>query len=372
MAFSDLTDPTAVSAALAEFDELGRDRFLQKYGFGPAKTYFVVDAGRRYDSKAIVGAAHGFQHPQAGPLRAKDFSGGEATVRTKLESLGFSVERVREAQNNNPNWTREETILALDLYARRRPQLPDQADREIMLLSAQLRAYAAQRGVRGTESFRNPNGVSMKVANLSRLDNADDRAGLSHGSAMEERVWAEFMPDVVRLRLAAELIISGIGTATVTDEPATDSAPAAQAPKASSREEVAVSRGPVPSFGQVTYVREDGENVVYLMRLDGPVELLFPKRHLGGSAVVKIGRSNDVKRRVKELNCGFPPGLGLIWQPVQVQSYPSGRDAHAIEQAIIGELDRRGLAIGNEFAIVPTKELDGLIASAKGPAERQA
>ncbi len=68
---------------------MGRDDFLKKYGFGPAHRYFVLRDGRRYDSKAIVGAAHGYQHGR--PLSSVDFSGGEATVMSLLESLGFEV-----------------------------------------------------------------------------------------------------------------------------------------------------------------------------------------------------------------------------------------------------------------------------------------
>ena len=52
------------------------------------------------------------------PLRAEDFSGGEQTVKQKLISLGFDVV-VRRGRN--PPWTREESILALDLYLRRWP-----------------------------------------------------------------------------------------------------------------------------------------------------------------------------------------------------------------------------------------------------------
>jgi len=93
MAFADLSSPQAVRAALAEFDAIGRQAFLRKYGFGPARQYFIVVDGRRYDSKAIVGAAHGYQFPREGPLRPKDFSGGDATVRRKLEDeLDFDVE----------------------------------------------------------------------------------------------------------------------------------------------------------------------------------------------------------------------------------------------------------------------------------------
>jgi hypothetical protein len=92
MALSDLTSSSAVLQAIKEFHELGREEFLRKYGFGHAKQYFLAYEGRRYDSKAIVGAAHGYQFPEQGPLRASDFSGGEKTVQAKLEELGFEVD----------------------------------------------------------------------------------------------------------------------------------------------------------------------------------------------------------------------------------------------------------------------------------------
>jgi 5-methylcytosine-specific restriction protein A len=57
MTLGDLTDRTAVERAIAEFDQVGRDAFLAKYGFGPARKWFVESRGKRYDSKAIAGAA---------------------------------------------------------------------------------------------------------------------------------------------------------------------------------------------------------------------------------------------------------------------------------------------------------------------------
>jgi hypothetical protein len=92
MSLADLTSRDAVLAAIAEYDTLGQDRFLAQYGFHPARRYWLVHNGRRYDSKAVVAAAHGFQFPDAGPFRAAEFSGGDATVARKLRSLGFSVE----------------------------------------------------------------------------------------------------------------------------------------------------------------------------------------------------------------------------------------------------------------------------------------
>ena len=88
---SRLTSRDAVLAAMAESDELGRDQFLDKYGFGKSQTYFVVFEGKRYDSKPILAAAWGNQFPDEGPLAYKAVHGGKLTT-TPLERLGFTIE----------------------------------------------------------------------------------------------------------------------------------------------------------------------------------------------------------------------------------------------------------------------------------------
>ena len=89
MALSDLTT-SAVIQAIQEFDQLGRANFLKKYGFGKARSFELRIDGRSYDSKAIAGAAHGYLPGQTA-LRHGQFSGGEASVQTTLERLGFTV-----------------------------------------------------------------------------------------------------------------------------------------------------------------------------------------------------------------------------------------------------------------------------------------
>jgi hypothetical protein len=91
VALRDLTSREAVESALDEFDVLGRDAFLQKYGFGRSRRYFVRRGGKHYDSKAIVGAAVGFEHPEDGPMPHTEFAGGEHGAKAKLEQLGFEV-----------------------------------------------------------------------------------------------------------------------------------------------------------------------------------------------------------------------------------------------------------------------------------------
>lgn len=93
MTLKDITSRQAVLNAVAEYDQIGRVAFLERYGFGQAREFFLVVNGREYDSKAIAGAAHGYQFPNEGPLTARDFSGGTATVQRLMESLGFEIRR---------------------------------------------------------------------------------------------------------------------------------------------------------------------------------------------------------------------------------------------------------------------------------------
>ena len=67
-----------VEKAIVEFDELGRDEFLKKYRFGKARDYFLILDGKWYDSKAIVGAAHGHTGVDREPLTRDEFSGGKS------------------------------------------------------------------------------------------------------------------------------------------------------------------------------------------------------------------------------------------------------------------------------------------------------
>lgn len=87
---SDIKSREAILAAAKEFDRIGRDAFLKKYGYGHAKSYFLDIDGRLYDSKAILGVAHGYEYPNKGPLKSSDFVGGKTIVK-KLEELGFEV-----------------------------------------------------------------------------------------------------------------------------------------------------------------------------------------------------------------------------------------------------------------------------------------
>lgn len=111
MSLGDIKSQHVVSA-LREFDSVGRTAFLAKYGFGKSREYMLRDpaTGNLYDSKAIVGAAYGYAFPENRPLRAENFSGGEATVERKLVDLGFEVVRVGQ------DWSPDEVALTVADY----------------------------------------------------------------------------------------------------------------------------------------------------------------------------------------------------------------------------------------------------------------
>lgn len=80
-----------VLAAIAEFDSLGRDAFLARYGFEPTDTPAVVHKGQEYDGVALLAGAQ--SHIAAGyaPLRPAEVIGREADVVRHFRQLGFAV-----------------------------------------------------------------------------------------------------------------------------------------------------------------------------------------------------------------------------------------------------------------------------------------
>src|SRR3712207_269674 len=99
---SDLTDRSAVTAAVAEFRELGRPRFLERYGFSQSRNYFVQVDGQLIDSKPLVAAVWRHQFPERPALRPEDFSGGVENAGRALRRLGLEVVTQRQLDLLSP------------------------------------------------------------------------------------------------------------------------------------------------------------------------------------------------------------------------------------------------------------------------------
>lgn len=108
---------------------------------------------------------------------------------------------MREAIHSMPRkdaWTRDETILALDLYFRCDRKQPKPWDENVIELSNFLRQLKLIPESERKDSFRNPDGVSMKIGNLSAFDPESTARGLNHGTSsvtidnIEYQVWNDF------------------------------------------------------------------------------------------------------------------------------------------------------------------------------------
>jgi 5-methylcytosine-specific restriction enzyme A len=197
---------------LAAIDDLRRG---VPHAFGVSKTYDLLYKGCRYPAKAVIGlAAAKLLGSPKGPY---DFTGGFDRKGFRiLAKHGFKiVAKADEATASNPDWTRDELILALNVYLKHRPNPPGKTSQEIAEFSRTLQ----QLGLKlfppeiRTKTFRNVNGVYMKLMNLRRFDvqyTEGGKTGLKAGAQAEEEVWAEFAGDPVRCRQIAEAIIASI------------------------------------------------------------------------------------------------------------------------------------------------------------------
>ena len=95
----------------------------------------------------------------------------------------------RTSGHGNPSWTRDETILALDLYFEFDGAIPSDNDKRIIALSDRLRALSGHAQNARRESFRNPAGVAFKLQNLRQVATGK---GLVNVSAMDRLVWDQF------------------------------------------------------------------------------------------------------------------------------------------------------------------------------------
>lgn len=107
----------------------------------------------------------------------------------------------------NPNWTREEAALALELYFSIGEKMPSSSDEEVIALSNYLRAMDIHKDAQKNDKFRNSDGVAFKVGNIRAI--ATGR-GLQNTSRMDQEVWDEFGSDVNSLRKFCDGIRSGV------------------------------------------------------------------------------------------------------------------------------------------------------------------
>ncbi len=91
-------DEIALLKAIEEFNDLGRAKFLKKYGFSRSSKFYLIHEQRLYDTKALVSAA--YRHATGKRLAHDRFSGGAQTEavfqRLKKDANRFRHSKVFE------------------------------------------------------------------------------------------------------------------------------------------------------------------------------------------------------------------------------------------------------------------------------------
>jgi 5-methylcytosine-specific restriction protein A len=116
-------------------------------------------------------------------------------------------------RQRNPNWTRDELVVALDFYLRHRTNPPPQTSDAIAELSRNLNRIATAHGLAGDATLRNANGAYMKLMNFRSLDplfTARGRAGLCRIGARDRQIWQGFSADPNQCRLEAQQILAKV------------------------------------------------------------------------------------------------------------------------------------------------------------------
>lgn len=108
----------------------------------------------------------------------------------------------------NPKWSRDELILALDLYFKIDLSTAGAEHPKIVELSSILNKLPIHSERSNKEKFRNPNGVHMKLMNFSAIDPSYKGKGLNKGGKLEKIIWDEFADKPKYLSDAADRIKS--------------------------------------------------------------------------------------------------------------------------------------------------------------------
>lgn len=123
-------------------------------------------------------------------------------------------------KKRNPDWTRDEHLVALDYYLDNRDDYFSPTGAGVLELAANISQVAKALGLTGSsDTFRNPSGVSMKLLNFRSHDPQHDTKGLPQGNKLEQIVWDEFAENPVALKKVVANILNLTSAAMADDAP---------------------------------------------------------------------------------------------------------------------------------------------------------
>jgi len=179
------------------------------------------------EGKGLAAEGFGPEGNDSGPAPSPDPAGQtngppeDAVEENEGDPESFAVPDAATQGQRNPAWSRDELILALDLYLQHRSSPPCKDSAEVVALSELLHRIAVVLGRITSDTYRNPTGVYMKMMNFRRWDPefaAAGKTGLTRGNKDEELVWNEFSKDPTRLAAVVQAIRLAVEQQTDVNE----------------------------------------------------------------------------------------------------------------------------------------------------------
>ena len=112
----------------------------------------------------------------------------------------------------NAKWTRDEIIIALDFYHKNYPSIPDGSSDKIQELSNTIRKLQIILDGDINQTFRNTNGVYMKLMNFHHFNPNHSGDGLGRGSKLDKEIFKEFENDLELLSQISNSIIENLNS----------------------------------------------------------------------------------------------------------------------------------------------------------------
>lgn len=125
-------------------------------------------------------------------------------------------------RQRSQQWTRDELILALELYKRLDGRIPDERDPEIIALSALMAELAMLGDENDARAGRSRVAIIYKMGNFRFLDpqaKGNGKLGFSNVSTLDRSLWKEFANDNEKLARAARAIRKRIRSGQAEIEP---------------------------------------------------------------------------------------------------------------------------------------------------------
>lgn len=194
-------------------------RFYNCLGSGYSETSFINSLKNCRDtfdghtkSSGRVGWKENFKPMMLSKIAARVFTEYNAMSR---DALWLTIQKLISEKNRskissfkktNPDWTREELILALDLYYNLNQGQMHKGHPDVIKLSNELRVLNFHKHIPDKTKFRNPSGISRRLGNFKTMDSSYSGKGLRNSGKLAKEIFIEFSNNRNKLKKEADLI----------------------------------------------------------------------------------------------------------------------------------------------------------------------